>query len=107
MLQQSASQISERTEIWDISGIFQFASAANKFLISSSISAGLAIVSAISARNNSNFFAGNPMDAILRSGDVVVVPEKALKIGGPNWSVIMQAASVAASAAIAVAYIHP
>jgi ribosomal protein L18E len=63
--------------------------------------------SVISARNNSNFFAGNPMDAILRSGDVVVVPEKALKIGGPNWSVIMQAASVAASAAIAVAYIHP
>ena len=63
--------------------------------------------SVISARNNSNFFAGDPMDAILRSGDVVVVPEKALKVGGPNWPVIMQAASVAASTALAVAYIHP
>jgi protein involved in polysaccharide export with SLBB domain len=63
--------------------------------------------SVISARNNSNFFAGDPMDAILRSGDVVVVPEKALKVGGPNWPVILQAASVAASAALAVAYIHP
>jgi len=63
--------------------------------------------SVISARNNSSFFAGDPMDAILRSGDVVVVPEKALKVGGPNWSVIMQAASVAASTALAVAYIHP
>jgi len=63
--------------------------------------------SVISARNNSSMFAGDPMDAILRSGDVVVVPEKALKVGGPNWAVIMQAASVAASTALAVAYIHP
>jgi polysaccharide export outer membrane protein len=63
--------------------------------------------SVISARNNSSFFAGDPLDAILRSGDVVVVPEKALKVGGPNWAVIMQAASVAASAAVAVAYFHP
>jgi protein involved in polysaccharide export with SLBB domain len=63
--------------------------------------------SVISARNNSGIFAGDPLDAILRSGDVVVVPEKALKIGGPNWAVIMQAASVAASAAVAVAYFHP
>jgi protein involved in polysaccharide export with SLBB domain len=63
--------------------------------------------SVISARNNSNFFSGDPLDAVLRSGDVVVVPEKALKIGGKNWAVIMQAASVAASAAVAAAYIHP
>lgn len=63
--------------------------------------------SVISARNNSNFFTGDPLDAILMSGDVVTVPEKALKVGGPNWPVIMQAASVAASAAVAVAYIHP
>jgi len=63
--------------------------------------------SVISARNNSNMFAGDPMDGILRSGDVVVVPEKALKVGGPNWAVIMQAASVAASAAVAIGYLHP
>jgi protein involved in polysaccharide export with SLBB domain len=63
--------------------------------------------SVLAAQNNSSFWSGNPMNAVLRTGDVVVVPEKALKIGGPNWAVIMQAASVAASAAIAVAYFHP
>jgi len=63
--------------------------------------------SVISSQNNSSFWAGDPMNAVLRTGDVVVVPEKALKIGGPNWPVIMQAASVAASAAVAVAYFHP
>jgi protein involved in polysaccharide export with SLBB domain len=63
--------------------------------------------SVISSQNNGSFWAGDPMNAVLRNGDVVVVPEKALKIGGPNWQVIMQAASVAASAAVAVAYFHP
>ena len=63
--------------------------------------------SVISSQNNASFWAGDPMNAVLRNGDVVVVPEKALKIGGPNWAVIMQAASVAASAAVAVAYFHP
>ena len=62
--------------------------------------------SVISARNNS-IFSGDPLDAILRSGDVVVVPEKALKVGGPNWAVIMQAASLAASTAVAIGYLHP
>jgi protein involved in polysaccharide export with SLBB domain len=63
--------------------------------------------SVISAQNNSSFWSGNPMNAVLRSGDVVVVPEKALKVGDKNWAVIMQAASVAASAAVAIAYFHP
>ena len=59
------------------------------------------------SQNSGSFWAGSPMSSTLRNGDVVVVPEKALKIGGPNWQVIMQAASVAASAAVAVAYFHP
>jgi hypothetical protein len=37
----------------------------------------------------------------------VIVPEKAPKIGGPNWTTIMQAAQLASSIALTVAYIHP
>jgi len=47
------------------------------------------------------------MNATLRAGDTVVVPEKAIKVGGPNWAQIMQAAQLASSIALAVAYIHP
>jgi hypothetical protein len=47
------------------------------------------------------------MSATLRAGDMVVVPEKAIKVGGPNWIQVMQMAQVASSIALAVAYIHP
>jgi hypothetical protein len=47
------------------------------------------------------------MNATLRAGDTVVIPEKALKVGGPNWVQLMQAAQVASSIALAVTYIHP
>jgi polysaccharide biosynthesis/export protein len=50
---------------------------------------------------------GDPMSASLRPGDTVVVPEKTPKVGGPNWSLLMQSAQVASSVALAVAYIHP
>ncbi len=64
--------------------------------------------SVISAKNNSNgWWMGDPLSASLRPGDTVVVPEKAPKVGGPNWVMIMQAAQLAASIALAVAYIHP
>jgi protein involved in polysaccharide export with SLBB domain len=64
--------------------------------------------SVISAQNNGNgWWSGDPMNATLRAGDTVVVPEKAMKVGGPNWVQLMQAAQVAASVAIAVTYIHP
>ena len=64
--------------------------------------------SVLSAKgNNEGFFAGNPMNSTLRAGDTVVVPEKAPKIGGRNWTTIFQAAQVASSVALAVAYIHP
>lgn len=60
--------------------------------------------SVIAAKNNGGWWSGG---AALRPGDTVVVPEKALKIGGRNWAAVLQAAQVASSAAIAVAYIHP
>ena len=63
--------------------------------------------SVISARNQSGFWSGDPLSATLRPGDTVVVPEKALNVGGKNWTAIMQTAQVASSVALAVAYIHP
>lgn len=64
--------------------------------------------SVISAKNNSSgWWGGDPMSATLRAGDTIVVPEKAPKIGGRNWALIMQSASMASSIALAVAYIHP
>jgi polysaccharide biosynthesis/export protein len=64
--------------------------------------------SVISSKNNSGgWWAGDPMSAALRPGDMVVVPEKTPKIGGTNWAAIMQTAQVASSVALAVAYIHP
>jgi len=64
--------------------------------------------SVIAAKNNSDgWWGGDPMSATLRAGDTIVVPEKAPKIGGRNWALLMQSAQVASSVALAVAYIHP
>jgi protein involved in polysaccharide export with SLBB domain len=64
--------------------------------------------SVLAAQNNGNgWFAGDPMKAVLKPGDSIVVPEKAPKIGGKNWAVLLQSAQVASSVALAVAYIHP
>jgi protein involved in polysaccharide export with SLBB domain len=64
--------------------------------------------SVIAAKNNSDgWWGGDPMSATLRAGDTIIVPEKAPKIGGRNWALIMQSASMASSVALAVAYIHP
>jgi len=64
--------------------------------------------SVIAAKNNNDgWWGGDPMSATLRAGDTIVVPEKAPKIGGRNWALLMQSASVASSVALAVAYIHP
>jgi polysaccharide biosynthesis/export protein len=63
--------------------------------------------SVLSAKNNSVFWLGDPMSAVLKPGDSIIVPEKAPKIGSRNWALIMQGAQVAASAALTVAYIHP
>jgi len=63
--------------------------------------------SVISSRNNSTFWSGDPMTAVLKPGDSIVVAEKAPKIGTRNWSTLLQAAQLASSAALTVAYIHP
>jgi polysaccharide export outer membrane protein len=64
--------------------------------------------SVIAAKNNSEgWWGGDPMSATLRAGDTIVVPEKAPKIGGTNWALIMQSVSVAASVALAASYLHP
>jgi protein involved in polysaccharide export with SLBB domain len=64
--------------------------------------------SVITAKNNgSGLWSGDPMGATLRPGDSIIVPEKTPKIGGKNWALIMQAAQLAASMAITVAYFHP
>jgi protein involved in polysaccharide export with SLBB domain len=60
-----------------------------------------------SKSTSSSLFAGNPLGSTLRPGDTVVVPEKTPKVGGVNWTTIMQTAQVASSVALAVAYIHP
>jgi len=63
--------------------------------------------SVIGSKNNPGPWSGDPMDAALKPGDSVVVPEKALSVGGRNWSTIFQAAQVASSVAFAVAYFKP
>lgn len=63
--------------------------------------------SVLAAKNNSGFWSGDPMSAVLKPGDSIIVPERAPKVGNRDWTPIMQAAQVAASVALTVAYIHP
>lgn len=63
--------------------------------------------SVIASKNNSGWWAGNPMNASLRPGDSIVVPEKAPRIGTRNWTTALQAAQIATSVALTVAYIKP
>jgi protein involved in polysaccharide export with SLBB domain len=63
--------------------------------------------SVLSAKNNSGFWSGDPLNAVLKPGDSIVVPEKAPKMAPRNWAGLLQAAQVASSAALTVAYIHP
>src|SRR6202020_965711 len=63
--------------------------------------------SVLSAKNNSGFWGGDPLSATLRPGDSIVVPEEAPRIGTRNWQNLFQAGQLAASAALAIAYIHP
>ena len=64
--------------------------------------------SVLGAKNNTDsWWSGDPLHETLRPGDSIVVPEIAPKIGGRNWATIMQAAQIASSAALTVAYIKP
>jgi protein involved in polysaccharide export with SLBB domain len=61
--------------------------------------------SVISAKNNSGWWSGDPLNAVLRPGDQVVVPEKALNAGNRNWTAIVQFAQIASSVAVTAAYL--
>src|SRR5579885_1952340 len=64
--------------------------------------------SVLAAKNNSTgWWSGDPLSAKLRPGDTIVIPEKMPKIGGRNWAMTMQAAQLASSIALTVAYVHP
>jgi polysaccharide export outer membrane protein len=63
--------------------------------------------SVLSAKNNSGFWSGDPLNAVLKPGDSIVVPEKAPKIANRNWATILQAAQVASTAALTIGYLHP
>ena len=64
--------------------------------------------SVLAAKNNGDaWWSGNPMDAELKPGDLIMVPEQAPRIGNRNWMPLMQAAQVATSVALAVAYLKP
>jgi polysaccharide biosynthesis/export protein len=64
--------------------------------------------SVLAAKNNDpGWWSGDPMGGPLRPGDSIVVPEAAPRIGSRNWQNLFQAGQLAASAALAVAYIHP
>jgi polysaccharide biosynthesis/export protein len=61
--------------------------------------------SVLSAKNNSGWFSGDPLNTVLRPGDQVVVPERALNVGNRNWTAILQVAQIASSAAVTAAYL--
>jgi len=63
--------------------------------------------SVIAAKNNSGWWSGDPLSAALRPGDSIVVPEKAPKVGSRTWANAIQAAQIASSVALTVAYIKP
>jgi protein involved in polysaccharide export with SLBB domain len=63
--------------------------------------------SVLAAKNNSGIWAGDPMNAVLKPGDSIVVPEKAPKVAPRNFTTLLQAAQVASSVALTVAYVHP
>jgi Capsule biosynthesis GfcC len=63
--------------------------------------------SVLAAKNNSGWWMGDPLSAALKPGDSIVVPEKAPRIGTRNWATTLQAAQIATSVALTVAYFKP
>ena len=63
--------------------------------------------SVFAGKGNKSWFSGDPLNAALRPGDTVIVPEKAPNMGRKDYTQLLQFASVASSVALAVAYIHP
>jgi protein involved in polysaccharide export with SLBB domain len=99
----AVSYVPGRSAKWYLSqsgGLTQIADRAGVFVVR-------ADGSVLSARNNSGFWLGDPLNAVLKPGDSIVVPERAPKIATRNWAALVQAAQVASSLALTVAYIHP
>jgi len=63
--------------------------------------------SVIGSKNNTGVWSGDPMEAVLKPGDSIVVPERAPNVGPRNLTNIFQAAQVASSLAFAIAYFRP
>jgi protein involved in polysaccharide export with SLBB domain len=63
--------------------------------------------SILAAKNNGSRWSGDPLSSVLLPGDAVIVPEKAPNIGTRNWLPLIQAAQVATSVVLAVAYLKP
>ena len=63
--------------------------------------------SVIAAKNNAGWWDGDPLNASLKPGDSIVVPELTPKIGTRNWTTAIQLAQVATSVALSVAYFKP
>jgi protein involved in polysaccharide export with SLBB domain len=63
--------------------------------------------SVLAAKNNHSLWSGDPMDAVLMPGDLIVVPERAPKVGTRNLTPLMQSAQAMTSVALAVAYLKP
>jgi protein involved in polysaccharide export with SLBB domain len=63
--------------------------------------------SVIASKNNSGFWPGNPMNTVLKPGDSIIVPERAVTVGGRNWMQITQMAQIASSIAFTAASILP
>ncbi len=58
--------------------------------------------SVISAKNSGGWWSGDPLNAVLRPGDTIVVPEKALGAPNRSWAAILTAVQVASSVALTV-----
>ena len=63
--------------------------------------------SVVAAKNTGGWWAGDPLNTNLKPGDSIVVPERAPKIGTRNWATTLQAAQIATSVALTVAYFKP
>jgi protein involved in polysaccharide export with SLBB domain len=61
--------------------------------------------SVIAAKNNSGWWSGNPMNADLKPGDTIIVPERSPNVGTRNWGLIMQMAQLASSVAWTATYV--
>ena len=63
--------------------------------------------SVIGAKNNSEWWSGQPLSATCEAGRLDSVPEKAPRIGTRNWTNSDPCGALATSVALTVAYFKP